>query len=201
VTIRHSYGPSIDVWACGCILYQLLGGSTPFAPAWDNARRRWDFEPMNKRILDRDYDILLATAPWTSVSNSARGLLTIMLDADASRRPTAAACLEHPWFTATKSASRSFSSAASWRHPADQAEGSADWTVALPGVPSKLAGLRESHHASLFPPEASHEAQANAKKLLAGVHSRDPRWATDSIGDGGHTLTSMDAKVIAAALE
>jgi len=93
-TYRRSYGPSVDVWACGCLLYQLLSGRTPFEPEWRPDEEGWDFEPMNKVILDREYDIVEATKDWKGVSIGARSLLSQMLDADPTRRPTSAACLE-----------------------------------------------------------------------------------------------------------
>jgi len=190
LTIRRSYGPSVDVWACGCILFQLLSGSTPFEPTWDDGDEQWDFAPMNLQILAHDYDMMRATAHWpeAGISSRVRGLLAMMLDGDPSRRPTAAAVLEHPWFaetstdapaTAARGEDPATAAAASDGVPFPAGDAVASESTSLRGIPSRIGVLLASHHASRFPADASRAAQANARKVFDEQRQARLRAAMD----------------------
>ncbi|KAK8449385.1 hypothetical protein SEVIR_7G209500v4 [Setaria viridis] len=85
--LRRNYGKEIDVWSAGVILYILLCGTPPF---WAETEKGI-FDAILVGQLD------LSSAPWPSISESAKDLIRKMLHRDPQRRITAAQALEHPW--------------------------------------------------------------------------------------------------------
>ncbi|ONM56361.1 Calcium-dependent protein kinase 24 [Zea mays] len=85
--LKRSYGPEIDVWSAGVILHILLCGFPPF---WGGSD-----EKIAQSILRGV--INLQKDPWPKVSQSAKDLVTRMLDPDPCTRLTAKQVLEHPW--------------------------------------------------------------------------------------------------------
>jgi|AntAceMinimDraft_5_1070358.scaffolds.fasta_scaffold214282_1 serine/threonine protein kinase len=79
----------VDVWACGVVVYILLGGYPPF---YDD-----DDAKLFQKIVKGQFAF---DAPfWNPVSASAKDLIRQMLTVDPTARPTAAALLHHPWVT------------------------------------------------------------------------------------------------------
>ncbi|XP_062193711.1 calcium-dependent protein kinase 22-like [Phragmites australis] len=85
--LKRSYGPEIDVWSAGVILYILLCGFPPF---WGDSD-----EKIAQSILQGG--INLQRDPWHKVSQHAKDLVRKMLDPNPSTRLTAKQVLEHPW--------------------------------------------------------------------------------------------------------
>ncbi|XP_066587244.1 serine/threonine-protein kinase GD17699 isoform X2 [Prorops nasuta] len=85
------YGLKIDVWAAGVILYILLCGFPPFVSPEN------DQEELFERILSSRYEF---TAPyWDAISESAKQLISNMLQAQPELRFSAEDVLDHPWLT------------------------------------------------------------------------------------------------------
>ena len=75
---------SSDIWALGCVIYQMLVGRPPFSGATDYLI----FEQIRKnQIVFPEF-----------VSAPLRQLISSLLQIDPSQRPTAAQIREHPWF-------------------------------------------------------------------------------------------------------
>ncbi|XP_043709499.1 calcium-dependent protein kinase 29-like isoform X2 [Telopea speciosissima] len=85
--LHRNYGKEIDVWSAGVILYILLSGVPPF---WSETEKG-----IFDAILEGNLD--LKSAPWPSISDSAKDLIKKMLTHDPRKRITAAKALEHPW--------------------------------------------------------------------------------------------------------
>ncbi|CAD6214060.1 unnamed protein product [Miscanthus lutarioriparius] len=85
--LRRSYGPEVDIWSAGVILYILLCGVPPF---WAETE-----QGVARAILRGNLD--LQREPWPRISEGAKSLVRQMLQMDPKKRPTAQQVLEHPW--------------------------------------------------------------------------------------------------------
>ncbi|XP_071686006.1 calcium-dependent protein kinase 7-like [Rutidosis leptorrhynchoides] len=92
--LKRNYGPEVDVWSAGVILYILLCGVPPF---WAETEQGVAQAILRSEInFDRD--------PWSKVSEKAKDLVKKMLNPDPNLRLTAQQVLEHPWLFDAKAA-------------------------------------------------------------------------------------------------
>ncbi|XP_038548630.1 serine/threonine-protein kinase DCLK1-like isoform X2 [Micropterus salmoides] len=88
IVSETGYGLKVDIWAAGVITYILLCGFPPF-------RGGDDQEALLEQILRAPLDF---PAPyWDNVSDTAKALITEMLQVEADQRYTAVQVLVHPW--------------------------------------------------------------------------------------------------------
>lgn len=92
--LKRHYGPEVDVWSAGVILYILLCGVPPF---WSETE-----QGVAQAILRGVVDF--KREPWPRVSEKAKSLVQQMLEPDPRRRLTAQQVLEHPWLQNAKQA-------------------------------------------------------------------------------------------------
>ncbi|CAA0805797.1 Calcium-dependent protein kinase 7 [Striga hermonthica] len=92
--LKRNYGPEVDIWSAGVILYILLCGVPPF---WAETEQGVA-QAIIRSVIDFKRD------PWPKVSDSAKDLVKKMLNPDASQRLTAQQVLEHPWLQNIKKA-------------------------------------------------------------------------------------------------
>ncbi|KAL2903012.1 Calcium-dependent protein kinase 30, partial [Bienertia sinuspersici] len=92
--LRRNYGPEVDVWSAGVILYILLCGVPPF---WAETE-----QGVALAILRGSLDF--KREPWPQISDTAKNLVKQMLDPDPKKRLTAQQVLEHPWIQNAKKA-------------------------------------------------------------------------------------------------
>nr|AIU98508.1 calcium-dependent protein kinase [Musa acuminata AAA Group] len=91
--LKRNYGPEVDVWSAGVILYILLCGVPPF---WAESE-----QGVAQAILRSVIDF--KREPWPKVSDSAKDLVRHMLDPDPKQRFTAQQVIDHSWLqNATK---------------------------------------------------------------------------------------------------
>ncbi|KAH1072142.1 hypothetical protein J1N35_024470 [Gossypium stocksii] len=88
VLLKH-YGPEVDVWTAGVILYILLSGVPPF---WAETQQGI-FDAVLKGDIDFHSD------PWPVISDSAKDLIRKMLCSQPSERLTAHEVVCHPWIS------------------------------------------------------------------------------------------------------
>ncbi|OSX70770.1 hypothetical protein BU14_0672s0009 [Porphyra umbilicalis] len=84
---REPYGPAVDMWACGVVLYIMLSGKMPFFG-------RNDAECL-KRTAEGKYSF--PAREWSRISPEAVSLVKALLQVDPSKRLTANAALAHTW--------------------------------------------------------------------------------------------------------
>ncbi|KAK7404494.1 hypothetical protein VNO78_05427 [Psophocarpus tetragonolobus] len=85
--LRRNYGPEIDVWSTGVILYILLCGVPPF---WAESE-----EGIAQAIIKGKVDF--TRDPWPKVSDEAKHLVKRMLDPNPFTRITVQEILDHSW--------------------------------------------------------------------------------------------------------
>ncbi|KEH41584.1 calmodulin-domain kinase CDPK protein [Medicago truncatula] len=92
--LKRNYGPEIDIWSAGVILYILLCGIPPF---WAETEQGIA-QAIIRSVID------FKKEPWPKVSDNAKDLIKKMLDPDPKRRLTAQEVLDHPWLQNAKTA-------------------------------------------------------------------------------------------------
>eukprot|EP00271_Cylindrocystis_brebissonii_P017024 TRINITY_DN424_c0_g1_i4.p1 TRINITY_DN424_c0_g1~~TRINITY_DN424_c0_g1_i4.p1 ORF type:complete len:505 (+),score=136.56 TRINITY_DN424_c0_g1_i4:202-1716(+) len=85
--LRRHYGPEVDVWSAGVLVYILLSGVPPF---WAETEQGI-FEAVLACDLDFESD------PWPEISDNAKKLIRGMLQPDPKKRLTAFQVLSDPW--------------------------------------------------------------------------------------------------------
>uniref|UniRef100_A0A8C8SIK4 non-specific serine/threonine protein kinase n=1 Tax=Pelusios castaneus TaxID=367368 RepID=A0A8C8SIK4_9SAUR len=89
IIAEAGYGLKVDIWAAGVITYILLCGFPPFRGCGD------DQEVLFDQILMGQVDF--PSPYWDNVSDSAKELITMMLQVEVDQRFSALQVLEHPW--------------------------------------------------------------------------------------------------------
>lgn len=92
--LKRNYGPEVDVWSAGVILYILLCGVPPF---WAETEQGVA-QAILRGVIDFKRD------PWPKVSERAKSLVRQMLEPDPKRRLTAQQVLDHQWLQNAKQA-------------------------------------------------------------------------------------------------
>ena len=92
--LKRNYGPEIDIWSAGVILYILLCGVPPF---WAETEQGVA-QAIVRSVIDFKRD------PWPKVSDNAKDLVKKMLNPDPKKRLTAQQVLDHPWLQNAKKA-------------------------------------------------------------------------------------------------
>ncbi|KAJ3674841.1 hypothetical protein LUZ60_005457 [Juncus effusus] len=92
--LKRNYGPEVDVWSAGVILYILLCGVPPF---WAETEQGVA-QAIIRSVIDFKRD------PWPKVSENAKDLVRGMLNPDPKKRLTAQQVLDHTWLQNIKKA-------------------------------------------------------------------------------------------------
>ncbi|KAM1100631.1 hypothetical protein FF1_007058 [Malus domestica] len=93
--LKRNYGPEVDIWSAGVILYILLCGVPPF---WAETEQGVA-QAIIRSVIDFKRD------PWPRVSDNAKDLVKKMLNPDPKKRLTAQEVLgNHHWIQNAKKA-------------------------------------------------------------------------------------------------
>eukprot|EP00178_Gracilaria_changii_P017780 TRINITY_DN506_c0_g1_i1.p1 TRINITY_DN506_c0_g1~~TRINITY_DN506_c0_g1_i1.p1 ORF type:complete len:487 (+),score=92.93 TRINITY_DN506_c0_g1_i1:157-1461(+) len=97
VVKREKYGPGVDMWAIGVLLYIMLSGKMPFYGRDDHA--------CLKMTATGKYS--MPAKEWSKISDDAISLVKGLLQLNPEKRLTANAALEHRWLADPSAASAS----------------------------------------------------------------------------------------------
>ncbi|KAF5459794.1 hypothetical protein F2P56_019712 [Juglans regia] len=92
--LKRNYGPEVDIWSAGVILYILLCGVPPF---WAETETGVALAIL-RGVID------FKREPWPHISESAKSLVRQMLDPDPRKRLNAQQVLDHSWLQNAKKA-------------------------------------------------------------------------------------------------
>ena len=92
VVKKEPYGPPVDMWACGVVLYVMLSGRMPFYGKDDIQCLR--------RTAAGEYQF--PDREWTNVSEDAKSLVRSLLQIRPELRLTPKAALQHRWLSNTE---------------------------------------------------------------------------------------------------
>ncbi|KAI3716660.1 hypothetical protein L1987_67684 [Smallanthus sonchifolius] len=92
--LKRNYGPEVDVWSAGVILYILICGVPPF---WAETEQGVA-QAIIRSVINFKRD------PWPKISDNVKDLVKKMLEPDPKSRLTAQQVLDHPWLLNSKKA-------------------------------------------------------------------------------------------------
>lgn len=98
---NEPYGPAVDMWSVGVILYILLCGFPPFYHESTAA--------LYKQIKKGSYDF--PTPYWSDISESAKSLVSGLLTVNPKTRLTPQGVLDHPWIGGGEASTKKFGDA------------------------------------------------------------------------------------------
>eukprot|EP00475_Leptophrys_vorax_P019625 TRINITY_DN26902_c0_g1_i1.p1 TRINITY_DN26902_c0_g1~~TRINITY_DN26902_c0_g1_i1.p1 ORF type:complete len:109 (+),score=1.36 TRINITY_DN26902_c0_g1_i1:22-327(+) len=90
--IDGCYGPEVDVWSAGVVMYVAMSGVPPF---WASCNHS-----LAKAI--REKELSFKSAKWRGVSKECTDLIGRMMAKDPRERITLEEILEHPWLLRTR---------------------------------------------------------------------------------------------------
>lgn len=88
-TEDSGYGPEVDMWAVGILIYILLSGRLPFSGE--------DDQELFKNICDGD--LVWKSPQFDTVSDEAKDIISHLIVVDPSVRYSAKVALTHPWIS------------------------------------------------------------------------------------------------------
>jgi len=84
---NKSYGPPVDIWSSGVVMFIALSGIPPF---WASMRQ-------SIQECIRTKEITFKSTKWANVSAECKDLIWKMLRKDPEERISATEILNHPW--------------------------------------------------------------------------------------------------------
>uniref|UniRef100_A0A7N0THB6 Calcium-dependent protein kinase n=1 Tax=Kalanchoe fedtschenkoi TaxID=63787 RepID=A0A7N0THB6_KALFE len=177
--LKRYYGPEVDVWSAGVILYILLCGVPPF---WAETEQGVA-QAIIRSVVDFKRD------PWPKVSDNAKDLVRKMLNPDPKSRLTAQEVLDHPWLQNTKKApdvplGETVKARLKQFSVMNKLKKRALRVVAEHLSVEEVAGLKDAFHTM----DVNNKGKINLEELKNGLHKL------------GHQITDTDVQILMEAV-
>eukprot|EP01025_Chloroclados_australasicus_P018255 TRINITY_DN1946_c0_g2_i2.p1 TRINITY_DN1946_c0_g2~~TRINITY_DN1946_c0_g2_i2.p1 ORF type:complete len:675 (-),score=121.75 TRINITY_DN1946_c0_g2_i2:1748-3772(-) len=128
------YGPAVDMWSAGVVLFILLGGYPPFYHESEAVL----FEIIRKGLFKFDDPV------WEEVSDQAKDLISKLLVVNPNKRLSAGEALQHPWLGGVLSQSNLKGVRENMkRHMRSKWKGAIGTVMAVNRLNSLLEGIKE----------------------------------------------------------
>ena len=98
VVLQKGYTAKVDLWGVGVFLYILVTGTPPFYSQSN------DINEVFNLIVKGKYE--KTQEKWKNISEDAKKLISVLLNENEEKRPTAADVLQIPWVSSDKIASK-----------------------------------------------------------------------------------------------
>ncbi|XP_054800083.1 calcium-dependent protein kinase 32-like [Prosopis cineraria] len=176
--LKRNYGPEVDIWSAGVILYILLCGVPPF---WAETEQGVA-QAIIRSVVDFKRD------PWPKVSDNAKDLVKKMLNPNPQQRLTAQEVLDHPWLqNAQKAPNVSLGETVRARlkqfSAMNKLKKRALGVIAEYLSVEEVSGLKERFQLM----DVSNRGKINSDELQAGLHKL------------GHPITNEDLRILMEA--
>uniref|UniRef100_A0A7N0VHV1 non-specific serine/threonine protein kinase n=1 Tax=Kalanchoe fedtschenkoi TaxID=63787 RepID=A0A7N0VHV1_KALFE len=178
--LKRNYGPEVDVWSAGVILYILLCGVPPFQAETEQGLA----QAIIRSVIDFKRD------PWPKVSDNAKDLVRKMLNRDPKSRLTAQEVLDHPWLQNTKKApavplGQIVKARLKQFSVMNKLKKRALRVVAEHLSVEEVAGLKDAFHTM----DVNNKGKINLEELKNGLHKL------------GHQITYTDVQILMEAAD